>query len=118
MMNLFSDEMRRNPYPAYERMRDDSPVFHHELFGIWMIFDFEGVKRALMDHDAFSSDLSHVPGSGNPGERALVSKAFTPLVVANLEPRIRKGVSSERGQFLVSATPRGVWNCGLVKTKN
>jgi cytochrome P450 len=103
MMDLFSDEMRRNPYPAYDQMRDSSPVFHHELFGIWMIFDFEGVKQALMDHDAFSSDLSHVPGSGNPGEwfiffdpprhtklRALISKAFTPRVVANLEPRIRE----------------------------
>jgi cytochrome P450 len=96
MMDLFSEEMRRNPYPAYDRMRETSPVFHHELFGIWMIFDFEGVKRALMDHDAFSSDLSHVPGSGNPGEwfnffdpprhtklRGLISKAFTPRVTAD-----------------------------------
>ena len=59
--------------------------------------------RALVDHDGFSSDLSHVPGQGNPGEwflffdpprhtklRALISKAFTPRVVANLEPRIRE----------------------------
>jgi cytochrome P450 len=66
-----------------------------------MIFDFEGVKRALVDHDAFSSDLSHAPGNGNPGEwfiffdpprhtklRALISKAFSPRVVADLEPRI------------------------------
>jgi cytochrome P450 len=68
-----------------------------------MIFDFDGVKRALVDHDAFSSNLSLVPGQGNPGEwfiffdpprhtklRALISKAFTPRVVANLEPRIRE----------------------------
>ncbi|MGI8908195.1 MAG: cytochrome P450 [Candidatus Sumerlaeaceae bacterium] len=103
MLDLFSDDMRRNPFPAYGMMRDASPVFHHEQFGTWMIFDYDGVKRALMDHDAFSSDLSHVPGIGNPGEwfiffdpprhtklRALISKAFTPRVVANLEPRIRE----------------------------
>ena len=102
MIDLFSEEMRRNPYPVYNRMREASPVFHHELFGIWLIFDFEGVKQTLTDHDAFSSDLSNVPGSGNPGEwfifldpprhsklRALISKAFTPRVVTNLEPRIR-----------------------------
>src|SRR5262245_18647406 len=103
MIDLFSDDMRRNPYPAYERMRRDAPVFHLPPFDLWMIFDFEGVKRALVDHDVFSSDLSHAPGSGNPGDwfiffdpprhtklRALISRAFTPRVVANLEPRIRE----------------------------
>ena len=103
MINLFSDDTRRNPFPAYDLMRANAPVFHLEPFDFWMIFDFDGVKRTLMDHDAFSSDLSHVPGSGNPGEwfiffdpprhsklRALISKAFTPRVVADLEPRIRE----------------------------
>jgi cytochrome P450 len=102
VIDLFSDDMRRNPYPAYDQMRSGSPVFHLPPFDLWIIFDFEGVKRALVDHDAFSSDLSHAPGSGNPGEwfiffdpprhtklRALIAKAFTPRVVANLEPRIR-----------------------------
>ena len=102
-MDIFSDDMRRNPYPAYDQMRNSSPVFHLARFDLWMIFDFNGVKRALMDHYAFSSDLSHAPGHGNPGDwfiffnpprhtklRALISKAFTPRVVANLEPRIRE----------------------------
>jgi cytochrome P450 len=102
-MDLFSDETRRNPYPIYDQMRSVSPVFYLAPFDLWLIFDFEGVKRALVDHDAFSSDLSHVPGQGNPGEwfiffdpprhtklRALIGKAFTPRVVANLEPRIRE----------------------------
>src|SRR5438876_8598133 len=84
-------------------MRQGLPVFHLAQFDLWMIFDFEGVKRALVDHGVFSSDLSHVPGHGNRGEwfiffdpprhtklRALISKAFAPRVVANLEPRIRE----------------------------
>ena len=103
MVDLFSDDMRRNPYPAYDRMRAASPVFHLAPFDLWMVFDFEGVKRALVDHDAFSSDLARIPGQGNPGEwflffdpprhtklRALIAKAFTPRTVANLEPRIRE----------------------------
>jgi cytochrome P450 len=103
MMDLFSVEMRRNPYPAYDQMRSSAPVFRLLPFDLWLIFDFEGVKWVLVDHDVFSSDLSHVPGNGNPGEwfiffdpprhtklRALISKAFTPRVVANLEPRIRE----------------------------
>jgi cytochrome P450 len=84
-------------------MRGASPVFHLPPFDLWMLFDFESVKRALSDHEAFSSDLSHVPGQGNPGEwfiffdpprhtklRTLISKAFTPRIAANLEPRIRQ----------------------------
>jgi cytochrome P450 len=103
MLDLFSDGMRRNPYPIYDQMRSNSPVVHVPPFDLWMIFDFAGVKRALVDHEAFSSDLSHLPGHGNPGEwfiffdpprhtklRALIAKAFTPRVVANLEPRIRE----------------------------
>jgi cytochrome P450 len=102
-MDLFSDDMRRNPYPAYDQVRSGSPVFYLPPFDLWMIFDFEGVKRALVDHDTFSSDLSHVPGNGNPGEwfiffdpprhtklRALIARAFTPRMVVNLEPRIRE----------------------------
>jgi cytochrome P450 len=102
-MDLFSEDMRRNPYPAYGRMRSASPVFHLPPFDLWMLLDFEGVRRALVEHGVFSSDLSHVPGHGNPGEwflffdpprhtklRALISRAFTPRVVAGLEPRIRE----------------------------
>ncbi|HUQ71340.1 MAG TPA: hypothetical protein VM165_17560, partial [Planctomycetaceae bacterium] len=102
-MDLFSDDMRRNPYPVYEQMRRDSPVSHIVPFDLWMIYDYEGVRRALADHAGFSSDLRNVPGQGNPGDwfiffdpprhtklRALLAKAFTPRVVANLEPRIRE----------------------------
>src|SRR3954453_4021534 len=94
--------MRRDPYPAYDRLRVTSPVVHLAAFDLWMILDYDGVRRALTDHAVFSSDLSHVPGQGNPGEwflffdpprhtrlRALIAKAFTPRVVADLEPRIR-----------------------------
>ncbi len=103
MLDLFSDEMRRNPYPTYDRLRAASPVVHLAAFDLWMILDYDGVRRALTDHAVFSSDLSHVPGQGNPGEwflffdpprhtrlRALIAKAFTPRVVTDLEPRIRE----------------------------
>ena len=46
-MDLFSDDMRRNPYPAYDRVRGGSPFLHLPPFDLWMIFDFEGVKRCL-----------------------------------------------------------------------
>src|SRR5687767_4683151 len=97
MMNLFSDEMRRNPYPMYDQMRKTSPVLHvPPPFDMWMIFDYEGVKRVVSEHETFSSA---VPAPDNwfiffdpPHHtklRALIAKAFTPKSIADLEPRIR-----------------------------
>src|SRR5713101_7138433 len=101
-MNLFSDETRRNPYPLYDQMRSASPAFHIPGSEIWIIFDYEGVKRALHDQDAFSSSISTTANHPTPQWlifldpprhtklRGLITKAFTPRVVANLEPRIRE----------------------------
>jgi cytochrome P450 len=97
VINLFSDDMRRNPYPVYDQLRTASPVLHVPAFDAWLLFDYEGVKRALTDHETFSS---RVPAPGNwflfldpPRHtrlRALISRAFTPRSIANLEPRIRE----------------------------
>ena len=97
-MDLFSDEMRRDPYPLYDRLRGACPVVRvPPPFDAWLILDYEGVKRALSDHDAFSSA---VPAPRNwflfsdpPRHtrlRALIARAFTPRVVTDLEPRIRQ----------------------------
>lgn len=61
-MNLFPEEMRRDPYPLYDQMRGGSPVLHVAPLDLWMIFDHEGVKRALTDHEAFSSVVTPVTG--------------------------------------------------------
>src|SRR2546427_9033483 len=87
-----------------------------------MFFDCEGVNGALADHGPFSSDLSPARGNGNRGGcfiffdpprhtklRALISKAFTPRVVANLESRIRElsrqllNQTIERGEMDLAA---------------
>ena len=95
MLNFFSDEVRRNPYPVYDQLRSASPVLHDPGSGIWMIFDYEGVKRALNEHDVFSSRygpewLVFLDPPRHTKLRALITRAFTPRVVANLEPRIRE----------------------------
>ncbi|HEV8060480.1 MAG TPA: cytochrome P450 [Gemmataceae bacterium] len=101
MLDFFSEEMRRNPYPTYRQIRSAAPVFHDPRSDFWMIFDYEGAKRALTDPEAFSSRAAP-PGGGaldwliffDPPRhtklRALIARAFTPQSVANLEPLIRK----------------------------
>jgi cytochrome P450 len=114
-LDLFSDDARRNPYPVYERIRAVSLVLKEPATGIWMVFDYETVKRILTDSETFSSKY------GPPGWmifldpprhtklRALVAKAFTPRSVANLEPRITELVRGlldgvlERGEMDLAA---------------
>src|SRR5687767_14323815 len=96
-MDIFSDDNRRNPYPFYAQMRAANPVFKvPPPFDAWLLFDFDSVHRALSNHDEFSN---RVPAPTNwfifydPPKhtklRGLISKAFTPRMIANLEPAIR-----------------------------
>jgi cytochrome P450 len=94
MTNLFFDAARRDPYPLYEQIRSTSPVLREPQGGLWMLFDYESVKRALTDHVTFSS--RHGPAEWmiflDPPRhsklRGLISQAFTPRSISNLEPRI------------------------------
>src|SRR5688572_24720951 len=110
-MDFFSDDMRRDPYPTYAALRAAGPVFRvPPPFDAWLVLDYAGVRRVLTDHEAFSS---RVPAPKNwfiftdpPGHtklRGLISKAFTPRVITNLEPRVRE-LSAE---LLVGVAGRG-----------
>jgi cytochrome P450 len=104
-MTFFTDDIRRNPYPMYAEMRKASPLFHFAPMDLWMILDYEGVKRALFDHESFSSSVTPPTGkapdwlvfSDPPRHtklRSIIMRAFTPRSIASLEPRIRE-LSSE-----------------------
>lgn len=100
MSFIFSDDVRRNPYPWYAELRRSAPALRDARSGVWMLFGYDDVRRALTDHDAFSSVVS--PPTTRPGRwlifadpprhtklRALIMRAFTSRAVAALEPRIR-----------------------------
>jgi cytochrome P450 len=94
MTQLFSDAMRRDPYPVYDQLRSASPLFHDPASDLWMVFDYEGVKRVLTDVECFSSKhgpdwLSFADPPRHTKLRALILKAFTPRSIDNLEPLIR-----------------------------
>jgi cytochrome P450 len=101
MLDFLTDDVRRDPWPLYAQMRAASPVFRVPPDGPWMIFDYAGVRRALDDHEHFSSGASPSGATDHPLPwmifydpprhtklRALVSRAFTPRSIAMLEPRI------------------------------
>ena len=74
------------------------------------IFDYDGVKRVLADHETFSSSM-FTANRRNPEWfiffdsprhtqlRALITRAFTPRVVANLEPASAAYAASVRADL-------------------
>ena len=89
-------------------MRATQPVFQHPEWGGWQVFRYADVSRVLSEHATFSSDarrMAQLEGSQGDADplgssilqmdpprhrqlRNLVSQAFTPRMVAQLEPRI------------------------------
>jgi cytochrome P450 len=101
LLDLASPDTCRNPFPAYNEARNLAPVLRDPRTGFWLLFDCGSVRQALADHDHFSSGMA-AAGRTNPewmifldpprhGKlRGLISKAFTPKAVADLEARMRE----------------------------
>lgn len=102
MLDIFSDDARRNPFPLYQQLRTTCPVLHEPRSGVWLLFDYESVRRALDDSDTFASDTGSTGAHPAPAWlvftdpprhtklRNIISKAFTPRMIAAWEPRIRE----------------------------
>jgi cytochrome P450 len=120
----------QDPYPAYRRMREEAPVFWSEAWDAWLITRFDDVVVSLRDHDRFSSrgrlvglidalpesvrsdaqplrehfstsGLIHSDPPDHTRMRSLISQAFSPRMIAALEPRIGQIV----GQLLDRIEP-------------
>ncbi|MEO8458341.1 MAG: cytochrome P450 [Chloroflexota bacterium] len=103
--NPFAPEIRQNPYPHYARLRRESPVLKLDPMGFWIVTRHEDVQTVLKSPQLFSSEAMAGPQGHESGYipsiitmdppvhgryRSLVSRAFTPKMIAELEPRIRE----------------------------
>jgi cytochrome P450 len=90
-----------DPFPEYARMRERGHVHRPRTGGSWIVCGHAEVESVLRDPRTFSSEIGGGQmGVGNsmimkdPPEhtrlRNIVSKAFTPRTIAELEPRIRE----------------------------
>ena len=102
----FDESLKDDPHPVWKRLRDEAPAYYNEQYDFWALSRFEDVERAHREPQRYSSAHSTVLESMteeaqsegmmiflDPPEhtalRRLVSKAFTPRRVAELEDEIR-----------------------------
>jgi cytochrome P450 len=112
--NPWLEENRRDPLPAYRRLREREPIRRNRFQGTWVLSRYEDVAAALRDprfstdrtqllpfrvmrrasrrHPDFVSlldrNLLMLDGEEHRRVRGLVSKAFTPRRIEALRPRV------------------------------
>ena len=101
--------IHEDPYPTYARLRAEAPLYRNEDHDFWALSRYDDVNAAFRDSARFSSadGVSIEPSATGPQAartmsflamdpprhtrmRGLVSRAFTPRRIADLEPRVRE----------------------------
>src|SRR6478735_2278140 len=100
------EDIDDDPHPVWRRMRDEAPLYRNDHYDFWALSRYADVEAAHRDPATFSSASgtvlemmgSDLSGSGQiifmdpPSHtilRALVSRAFTPRRMAQLDDDIR-----------------------------
>jgi cytochrome P450 len=97
-----------NPYPIWQRMREEEPLYYNERYDFYALSRFEDVERSLTDWDTYRSgrgDILEVIKTNlevpsglivfedppvHDVHRGLMSRVFTPNRMNALEPMVRE----------------------------
>ncbi|MEH6714426.1 cytochrome P450 [Parasphingorhabdus flavimaris] len=127
---LSRPEVIRNPYPYYDLLRDQSPIFGYRDYppgtmpGVddpkpsWVVLNFEDVAAVAWDHESFSSRDSLQEESSAPSLmlvnhdrpehsrlRKIAAKAFQPSSIKSLAPQVDALVAACMDDFFVADQP-------------
>jgi cytochrome P450 len=101
-------DINADPYPVYRRLREEAPLYYNDVHDFYAVSRYEDVERGLLDAKTYISgkggiielikaDIQMPPGvlifedpPTHTIHRRLLSRAFTPRRVADLEPKIRE----------------------------
>jgi hypothetical protein len=108
-----------DPFPAYQRLREEEPVMFDERIGYWVVSRYSDIKEVFADWETFSSENAQAPvrpvgdlaktvmteggftaysglSARVPPDhtriRKIATKAFTPRRYKVMEPMIRDNV--------------------------
>jgi cytochrome P450 len=104
----YSVEINADPYPVYRRLREEAPIYYNQQHDFFAVSRYEDVEKGLLDAQTYISGRGailevikaniEIPKGviifedppTHTIHRRLLSRAFTPRRVAELEPKIRE----------------------------
>ena len=102
-LNPYSHAFHDDPFPMYRDLRDNAPCYHNESLDFWALSRYDDVLAALHDPQTYcsrygitleqDSTLPMLLTTDPPDHtdlRRLVSRAFTPRRVGDLESAVRE----------------------------
>lgn len=124
--SFMDPEVQKCPFPLYDRLREEQPVYHDPETGHYVLTRYEDVRKALMNPSVLSNRTPFLGDrwtpeanalfekegwlpmdtlvSNDPPEhrtyRTLVDKVFTTAKVAGLEPRISEIIANLIDDFI------------------
>ncbi|HJR89270.1 MAG TPA: cytochrome P450 [Aeromicrobium sp.] len=119
-------DFHEDPYPTYQRLRDEDPVHHAAADDLWVISRHADVHAVLRDDETFSNrmgvsldasawtPLAHkvmsflaLDGAEQTRIRKLVSAGFTPRRVKELAPEIEALTATYLDRILAASVDGG-----------
>jgi cytochrome P450 len=107
LLDPYDYDFHEDPYPYYQRLRDEAPLYRNEQLGFWALSRHADVLQGFRNSTTLSNKfgVSLDPASRGPHAsktmsflamddpahlrlRTLVSKGFTPRRIRELEPRV------------------------------
>ncbi|MGO9872287.1 MAG: cytochrome P450 [Acidimicrobiia bacterium] len=104
-LDPFSHEFHEDPYPVYRWLRDDEPCYHNDKLAFFALSRYadvleasqqpllyssaEGTMIETLDTRALLPMMIFMDPPDHDVQRKLVSRAFTPRAISELEPFVR-----------------------------
>jgi cytochrome P450 len=105
-LDPFSHAFHEDPYPVYRALRDDAPCYRNETVGFYALSRYtdvleasqqpllyssaEGTTIEKLDTRALLPMMIFMDPPDHDVQRKLVSRAFTPRAISELEPFVRQ----------------------------
>lgn len=110
----YAADVMHDPYPYYEWLRENAPLFHDEVNRFWVISRYADVHWALRNHEVFSSNegvgaerrpvpmMIALDPPDHTRLRRIVQHEFVPKAIAEWAPRVRQLVDARLDDALAA----------------